>query len=485
MKRKQLSSSTDEDSAAGSSSLPGSGEICSAHSFQDDFEVSSIRSNLLGWYDENKRDLPWRKCSHNDVNRRLYEVWVSEIMCQQTQVGTVINYYNKWIKKWPTVERLAKASVDQVIEAWAGLGYYSRGRRLLEGSQVVMNDLDGKIPHSSAELMKRIPGVGRYTACAIASISCKEPVGVVDGNVIRVLSRMRCIGADTSQPATMEYLWSLANNLVDHERPGDFNQSVMELGATVCTPKNPACSTCPVSGYCMAYKKVEREKKLSEERLSGKTPDENENVKDIEDTASCSMCLPSSEPWDKAQGVMNFPRKAKKKPPREQKNGVCLVQKMTNDGHIKYLMVQRPEKGLLASMWEFPSVEISPDCTETKRREEEEQYLNLLGVKVQKINQRSSLGDIVHIFSHIRQTYEIDLVVALEDDITESEPETDQNMKWVTSKEMEDMGISTAMKKVFGAIDGSTTNKNKRRKQDEKNQPKLDRFFKRKTPSKT
>ncbi|PIK59733.1 hypothetical protein BSL78_03305, partial [Apostichopus japonicus] len=348
---------------------------CACHSFQDADETRLIRSSLLEWYDEHKRDLPWRQCSHDNQNKRLYEVWVSEIMCQQTQVVNVIPYYNKWLKRWPTVERLAKASVDQVIEAWAGLGYYSRGRRLLEGSQVVMNDLDGKVPTTSADLLKHLPGVGKYTACAIASICSGEPVGVVDGNVIRVLSRLRCIGADVSQPSTMDSMWKLAHTLVDPDRPGDFNQAIMELGATVCTPKNPSCSSCPAKESCNAFKKVEKEKKLKPETKSLKSVDDNKNITDVEDLVRCPLCRPLDEPGDPDQGVMNYPHKAKKKPPREQKSGVCLVQKMTNEGQIKYLMVQRPEKGLLASMWEFPSVELSADCTQKHRKEEEDKYL--------------------------------------------------------------------------------------------------------------
>ncbi|GIY99223.1 adenine DNA glycosylase [Caerostris extrusa] len=174
-------------------------------------------------------------------------------MLQQTQVATVIPYFNKWIQKWPTVQALADAKVEEVLQTWAGLGYYSRGRRLHEGAKIIMEKLNGKIPDSVSELTKLIPGIGAYSASAIASIAFQKPAGVVDGNVIRVLSRMRIIGAHVSQPGVRDHLWELANKIVSKKRPGDFNQSLMELGATICTPQNPNCASCPVNKYCHAY----------------------------------------------------------------------------------------------------------------------------------------------------------------------------------------------------------------------------------------
>uniref|UniRef100_A0A672LJS4 Adenine DNA glycosylase n=1 Tax=Sinocyclocheilus grahami TaxID=75366 RepID=A0A672LJS4_SINGR len=162
-------------------------------------------------------------------------------MLQQTQVATVIDYYDRWMKRWPTVEKLAAATLEEVNQMWVGLGYYSRGRRLHEGAQKVVSELDGQMPKTTAGLLKQLPGVGRYTAGAISSIALGQVTGAVDGNVIRVLCHA---------------LWTISGTLVDPERPGDFNQVMMELDARVCTPKSPLCSQCPVQNHRHAFRKV-------------------------------------------------------------------------------------------------------------------------------------------------------------------------------------------------------------------------------------
>lgn len=177
-------------------------------------------------------------------------------MLQQTQVATVIDYYNKWMKRWPTVQDLAEATLEEVNQMWAGLGYYSRGKRLQEGAQKVVSELGGEMPRTVEALLKQLPGVGRYTAAAVGSIALGQVTGAVDGNVIRVLCRVRAIGADSTSPAVTEALWSTANTLVSQERPGDFNQAMMELGARVCTPKGPQCTQCPIQTLCHSYRKV-------------------------------------------------------------------------------------------------------------------------------------------------------------------------------------------------------------------------------------
>merc|ERR1711962_1823063 len=221
-------------------------------------EVKYFREALLYHYERKKRDLPWRMhvALVEDASQRAYFTWVSEIMLQQTQVATVIDYYNKWIAKWPTIKALSKATLDEVNEAWSGLGYYSRGRRLHEGAQKLAKK-KGKeccqMPQTIRELTKELPGVGRYTACAIASIAYGDVTGLVDGNVMRVLSRMRNIGSPINTQTTAELFWYLANRIVDPENPGDFNQALMEHGALICTPRAPKCTKCPVKGICKAY----------------------------------------------------------------------------------------------------------------------------------------------------------------------------------------------------------------------------------------
>src|SRR5450631_1398813 len=196
-----------------------------------------IRARLLAWYDANARDLPWRE------SRDPYRVWLSEIMLQQTRVAAVIAHYHEFLRRFPTVEKLARAREAPVLAAWSGLGYYRRARMLHAAAKVVVRELGGKFP-TTAEGLKELPGVGRYTAAAIASIAFGEAVAVVDGNVERVLQRVsgrRLIG---------EEFWAAAERLLDRQRPGDFNQAMMELGATVCTPRAPACLTCPVVELC-------------------------------------------------------------------------------------------------------------------------------------------------------------------------------------------------------------------------------------------
>ncbi|KAI3802053.1 hypothetical protein L1987_30177 [Smallanthus sonchifolius] len=231
--------------------------------FRED-EVADIRSSLLKWYDINHRDLPWRRISEgeatdddDEIDRKAYAVWVSEIMLQQTRVQTVISYFNRWMDKWPTVHHLAQACIEEVNEVWAGLGYYRRARFLLEGAKMVVEE-GGKFPRSVSDLRK-VKGIGDYTAGAIASIAFKETVPVVDGNVIRVIARLKTISANPKDKATIKNIWRLAGQLVDNHRPGDFNQAVMELGATLCTPLSPSCSSCPVSTQCSALLKTKHD----------------------------------------------------------------------------------------------------------------------------------------------------------------------------------------------------------------------------------
>jgi len=201
-------------------------------------DEQAFRTRLLAWYDRNARDLPWRKSCDP------YRVWVSEIMLQQTRVAAVIEHYHEFLRRFPTVQKLAAAREASVLAAWSGLGYYRRARMLHATAKVISRERGGEFP-KTADAWRELPGIGRYTAAAIASIAFGEPVAVVDGNVERVLQRM------AGQPISGEKVWAAAETLLDRMRPGDFNQAMMELGATVCTPRAPACLTCPVVGLCM------------------------------------------------------------------------------------------------------------------------------------------------------------------------------------------------------------------------------------------
>ena len=206
-------------------------------------DASALRAHLLAWYDAHARDLPWRERPGNGKHRDPYRVWVSEIMLQQTRVAAVIEHYHEFLRRFPTVEKLAAAREASVLAAWSGLGYYRRARMLHAAAKVVVRERGGKFP-DTAEAWRDLPGIGRYTAAAIASIAFGEAVAVVDGNVERVLQRF------SGQRLTGEEVWRLADDLLDRARPGDFNQAMMELGATVCTPRAPACLMCPVVELC-------------------------------------------------------------------------------------------------------------------------------------------------------------------------------------------------------------------------------------------
>ncbi|KAM6065507.1 adenine DNA glycosylase isoform 2-T2 [Chlamydotis macqueenii] len=420
------------------------------HLFSEPAEVEALRRDLLAWYDRCKRDLPWRSlaATEPDADRRAYAVWVSEIMLQQTQVATVIDYYNRWMQKWPTLQALAQASLEEVNELWAGLGYYSRGKRLQEAARKVVSELAGRMPRTAEDLQKLLPGVGRYTAGAIASISYGQATGVVDGNVIRVLCRLRCIGADSSSPAVIDRLWDMANVLVDRSRPGDFNQALMELGATVCTPKAPLCGECPVKQHCQAWRRVEKELAFTSQKLFGKPAP----VPDVEDcgVGGCPLCPPAAEPWNSTLGVTNFPRKAAKKQPRAARTATCVLERRGCHGALEYLIVQRPSSGLLAGLWEFPSLPLAQGLQEEKQREVLADHLQAwMGWPVVAKDLRL-VGEVVHIFSHIHQTYVV-YSLPLDGDVT-LDPALSPS-RWVTEEEFYASAVSTAMKKVLKACE--------------------------------
>ncbi|XP_029801881.1 adenine DNA glycosylase isoform X5 [Suricata suricatta] len=415
------------------------------HLFRDTAEVTVFRENLLSWYDREKRDLPWRRrvsrqgagtegwhqppstltpCpglhwqaeGEVDPDRRAYAVWVSEVMLQQTQVATVIDYYTRWMQKWPTLQDLASASLEEVNQLWAGLGYYSRGRWLQEGAQ--------------------------------------KATGVVDGNVVRVLCRVRAIGADPGSTFVSQQLWSLAQQLVDPARPGDFNQAAMELGATVCTPQHPRCSQCPVQSMCRAHQRVEREQLLASQSLPS-SPDVEECAPS---TGQCQLCAPPTEPWNQTLGVANFPRKASRRPPREECSAICVLEQLRALGGARILLVQRPKSGLLAGLWEFPSVTAEPSgrCPREALLQELQSWAGPLPA-----THLQHLGQVVHTFSHIKLTYQVyGLALEGQTPVTITPPGT----RWLTREEFHTAAVSTAMKKVFRVYEGQRLGTCKRSK---------------------
>jgi A/G-specific adenine glycosylase len=212
-----------------------------------------FRRGLLDWYGQRKRDLPWRK------DRDPYRVWLSEIMLQQTRVAAVVDHYQRFLGRFLTIEKLAAARESSVLAAWSGLGYYRRARMLHAAAKTIVKEHAGKFP-ASAEALRALPGIGRYTAAAVASIAFDEATAVVDGNVERVLRRVQGTNLDG------EDLWRAAGDLLDRRRPGDFNQAMMELGATLCLPRQPQCLLCPVSNLCATRGELQQTEKTPRQK---------------------------------------------------------------------------------------------------------------------------------------------------------------------------------------------------------------------------
>lgn len=254
---------------------------------------------LLEWFDQNKREMPWRR------TRDPYCIWVSEVMLQQTQVSTVIPYYERFIERFPTIKHLAEASQEEVYKYWQGLGYYRRANNLHKGAQLLAESYDNMFP-TEPSIAKKVPGIGPYTLGAVMSIAFGIPLPAVDGNVMRILSRQFLIEEDIAIAKSRKVFEEKVMELMPHD-PNRFNQALMELGATVCTPKNPKCESCPVQTLCMAY----------EEGL-----------------------------------VMALPVKTKKTKITPDYYKALIIQKEDT-----YWVEKRPEEGLLANLWGIPLIE--------------------------------------------------------------------------------------------------------------------------------
>jgi A/G-specific adenine glycosylase len=211
----------------------------------DTSQTKQLRQRLLGWFRENFRELPWRK------DRNPYRIWIAEVMLQQTRIAAVIPYYERFLKRFPRISELARAKESEVLRLWSGLGYYSRARYLHQAAQQMVAQHGGRFPHTPEEALA-LPGIGRYTAAAILSIAYETPLAAVDGNVSRVLARLLAIEGDPREPQQRRMIEEAAAALMDRRSPGDWNQAVMELGETICTPLAPQCIQCPVEKWCRA-----------------------------------------------------------------------------------------------------------------------------------------------------------------------------------------------------------------------------------------
>ena len=304
---------------------------------------SPISQKLLDWYAQNQREFPWRQFPDP------YPVWVSEIMAQQTRLETMLPYFQRWMERFPSISALAQASQQEVLNLWEGLGYYSRARNLHQAAKIVTDTFNGQLPETRAEL-ETLPGIGRYTAGAIASIAFGKDEALVDGNVKRVYARLFQVTEPVNTPAGEKEIWSLAEAHLPPGQAGDYNQALMDLGATICLPRQPRCAICPLAGDCLA-----RKNKLADQ-------------------------LPV--------------KKQKNRSPHHTVTAAILY---GEDG--KVLIAQRPSDALLGSLWEFPGGKQEPgeDLKACLKREilEELQCTIKIG---------DLLGTFKHTYTHFKVT---------------------------------------------------------------------------------
>ncbi|MGM7724153.1 A/G-specific adenine glycosylase [Metabacillus sp. Hm71] len=306
------------------------------------FPILEFQQDLISWYLAEKRDLPWRK------DQDPYKVWVSEIMLQQTRVDTVIPYFTSFIEKFPSIEALADANEEEVLKAWEGLGYYSRVRNLQAAVKEVKESYGGVVPNSPTEISK-LKGVGPYTKGAILSIAYNIPEPAVDGNVMRVLSRILSIWEDIAKPKTRKVFEEATYELISKEDPSSFNQALMELGALICTPTSPSCLLCPVQEHCAAFE----------------------------------------------EGVQaELPVKSKKKKPKPKQMAAAVLYDSNGNLYIH----KRPATGLLANLWEYPNTEIDVSLGKTYREQLSDYLMNEYHVMVEL---SELAGTVEHVFSHI------------------------------------------------------------------------------------
>jgi len=310
-----------------------------------DSQREVIQKKLLRWFEKNGRDLPWRK------TRDPYAIWVSEMMLQQTQVATVIPYYKNFLKTFPTVRHLARADLSKVLKVWEGLGYYTRARNLHRASQIVLNHFHGRIPDTLKDLLG-LPGIGRSTAGAILSFAYNREEPILDGNVKRVLSRLFAVSGHPVRGKTEGLLWKISESLIPKGRSNPFNQALMDFGSMLCTPKDPQCSFCPLQKLCRGY-------------LSGKPE--------------------------------RYPLRTIKKPIPHRIAISAVIQK-----NGKVLLHQRPLKGLLGGLWEFPNWPIKTKENLNHQMRENAKVGFELKVKI-----KSYLGTFHQTYSHFKLTLHI------------------------------------------------------------------------------
>ena len=347
--------------------------------------MSRLSSRLLNWYHKNKRTLPWRV-----RNPDPYAVWVSEIMLQQTRVETVIPYFERWMRLFPSIRALASANEHDVLNAWEGLGYYSRARNLHKASKIVAEQHNGKLPRD-LDSLRKLPGIGQYTLGAISSIAFGMDIPALDGNIKRVYSRLFDISEPVDSTGGEKILWDLAETHLPNGQAGDYNQALMDLGAMICLPKNPRCLICPLMKMCRA-------------RING-TQNQRPVMKPKKDVPH----------YIHAAGV--FVRRIGREASPEG----------DNPPYDEVLLAQRPSQGLLAGMWEFPNGRVNGDPAKGLAKVLKTGY----NLHIRAKRNKEVLITVQHAYSHFKVTvyaYQCELQSAPQNGI----------LKWIPIKELDD-----------------------------------------------
>lgn len=366
-------------------------------------KILSFRQKLLAWYDENKRDLPWRR------SKNPYHIWVSEIMLQQTRVDTVIPYYERFLDWFPTVESLANAPEERLLKAWEGLGYYSRVRNMQTAAQQIMSEFEGKFP-STYEGISSLKGIGPYTAGAISSIAFNLPQPAVDGNVMRVLARLFEVNHDIGNPSNRKIFQAMMEVLIDPDRPGDFNQALMDLGSDIEAPVNPRPKESPVKEFSAAYQ----------------------------------------------HGTMDrYPIKAPKKKPIP----IYLKALVVQNSQGQFLLEKNESEKLLAGFWHFPLIEVDEFSDQTQDldlfSQVAEPILELGPSPQESFEQDYDLEvdwqdlrfeEVKHIFSH--RKWHIQIIAGR---VAESQEYADREVLWLSPEEFSNYPLAKPQQKIWQA----------------------------------
>lgn len=381
-----------------------------------DEETKEFQDQFIQWYEQEKRNLPWR------YNRDPYRIWISEIMLQQTRVDTVIDYFYRFMEWFPTIEELATAPEEKLLKAWEGLGYYSRARNIQAAAKQIMSEFDGKMPQTPEEISS-LKGIGPYTTGAIASIAFGLPEPAVDGNVMRVVSRLFCIEADIAKASSRKIFDEAMRKIIDEKHPGEFNQAMMDLGSAICTPTSPKCEACPIQAFCLANKR----------------------------------------------GIQtSFPVKTKKAKPKN----VYYISAALQNHSGAYYFEERDSQKLLANMWTFPMVEVTQEEYERLKKEwEAKQEVDLFDDLVAEdgkelpfekqelfIWQTRHLGEVTHVFSHLK--WHVLLFYGRATEEAEQEFTENKTSKWLKPAAFDSVVFPKVQMKLVEQLEKNRNNRN-------------------------